>query len=126
MPEEFRESAKSKDVYTAFTAMQRELLELAHAYVERVVLEQFVEAIGQIEDLPLKQTLTRVCCLFALWHLETNRAWYLENGVFSGAKSRAITRLVDKLCREVREEAVALVDSFGIPDSCLAAPIALE
>lgn len=124
--EEFRELAKSKDVYTAFTTMQRELLELAHAYVERVVLEQFVEVISKIEDLPLKKTLTRVCRLFALWQLETNRAWYLENGVFSGPKSRAIARLVDKLCREVREEAVALVDSFGIPDSCLAAPIALE
>jgi len=124
--EEFRELATSKDVYTAFTTMQRELLELAYAYVERVVLEKFVEAISMIDELPLKKTLTRVCRLFALWQLETNRAWYLENGVLSGAKSRAITRLVDQLCREVREEAVALVDSFGIPDSCLAAPIALE
>lgn len=124
--EEFRELATSKDVYTAFTTMQRELLELAYAYVERVVLEKFVEAISMIDELPLKKTLTRVCRLFALWQLETNRAWYLETGVLSGAKSRAITRLVDQLCREVREEAVALVDSFGIPDSCLAAPIALE
>ena len=124
--EEFRELATSKDVYAAFTTMQRELLELAHAYVERVVLEKFVEAISVIDELPLKKTLTRVCRLFALWQLETNRAWYLENGVFSDAKSRAITRLVDQLCCEVREEAVALVDSFGIPDSCLAAPIALE
>jgi acyl-CoA oxidase len=124
--EEFRDLATSKDVYTAFTTMQRELLELAYAYVERVVLEKFVEAISMIDELPLKKTLTRVCRLFALWQLETNRAWYLETGVLSGAKSRAITRLVDQLCREVREEAVALVDSFGIPDSCLAAPIALE
>jgi acyl-CoA oxidase len=45
--------------------------------------------------------------------------------VLTGFKSRAVSRQVDQLCREVRDESVQLVDSFGIPDSCLAAPIAL-
>jgi acyl-CoA oxidase len=124
--QEFRESAKTKDVFSAFTIMQRQMLELAHAYVERVILERFLEAISKVNDHSLTKTLEHLSQLFALSQIESNRAWYLEHGVFSGAKARAITRLVDKLCREVRNEAVALVDSFGIPDSCLAAPIALE
>ena len=53
------------------------------------------------------------------------KGWYLENGVMSGVKSKALTRLVTRLCAEVSENAVALVDAFGIPDECLAAPIAL-
>ena len=40
--------------------------------------------------------------------------------------SRQLTRRVDELCAEVRREAVALVDAFGIPPECLAAPIALD
>jgi len=49
----------------------------------------------------------------------------LENSVMSGFKAKAISRLVTGLCAEVCSDAVALVDAFGIPDSCLAARIAL-
>ena len=49
----------------------------------------------------------------------------VEHGALSGYKSRAVTQQVDSLCFETRQEAVSLVDSFGIPDSCLSAPIAL-
>ena len=58
--------------------------------------------------------------------LKKHRAWFLENGLISSARSRAVTREVESLCAEVRSEAVALVDAFGIPPECLAAPIALD
>ncbi len=119
-------SKKQLDHYAAFAHMQRELLDLAHAHIERVILEQFVRMIGTVQSTPLKQVLKRICDLFALSQIESNKGWYLEHGALTGLKSRAVTRQVDKLCQEVRQEAVQLVDSFGIPDSCLAAPIALE
>jgi acyl-CoA oxidase len=90
-----------------------------------VIFERFSRMIVTVQALPLKLVLKRVCDLFALSHIESNRGWYLEHGALTGLKSKAVTRQVDKLCREVRREAVSLVDSFGIPDSCLAAPIAL-
>jgi acyl-CoA oxidase len=43
----------------------------------------------------------------------------------SGFKAKAIGRLATALCTDIRQDAVALVDAFGIPDSCLAARIAL-
>ena len=64
--------------------------------------------------------------MFALHHLEKGRAWFFENAGLSAATSRGITRLVDELCADLRREAVALVDGFGIPAACLAAPIALD
>jgi acyl-CoA oxidase len=118
-------SKKQLDPYAAFAHMQRELLDLAHAHIERVIFERFSRMIVTVQALPLKLVLKRVCDLFALSHIESNRGWYLEHGALTGLKSKAVTRQVDKLCREVRREAVSLVDSFGIPDSCLAAPIAL-
>ena len=113
------------DPYAAFTRMQRELLELAYAHVERVILERFAQAISTVQSPPVKQALKRLCDLFALSRIELHKGWYLEHGSLTGLKSAAITRTVDKLCQEVRQDAVQLVDSFGIPDSCLAAPIAL-
>jgi acyl-CoA oxidase len=118
-------SKKWLDQYAAFAHMQRELLDLAHAHVERVILERFNRMIASVQVQSLKPVLKRLCDLFALSQIEFNKGWYLENGALTGLKSRAVTREVDKLCREIRQEAVQLVDSFGIPDSCLGAPIAL-
>jgi acyl-CoA oxidase len=118
-------SKKWFDPYAAFAQMQRELLDLAHAHVERVILERFDRMIATVQVQSLKPVLKRLCDLFALSQIEFNKGWYLEHGALTGLKSRAVTREVDTLCREIRQEAVHLVDSFGIPDSCLAAPIAL-
>jgi acyl-CoA oxidase len=40
-------------------------------------------------------------------------------------KTKAIRKMVNQLCWEIRPDAVSLVKAFDIPDSCLAAPIAL-
>jgi acyl-CoA oxidase len=124
---EFRRLTSKLDLdqYVAFAQMQRELLDLAQAHIDRVILERFAQIIATVHTHSLKPVLKRACDLFALSQIEFNKGWYLEHGVLTGFKSRAVSRQVDKLCREVRDEAVQLVDSFGIPDSCLAAPIAL-
>src|SRR6202011_2277247 len=118
-------SKKHLDQYAAFAHMQRELLDVAHAHIERMILERFDRMIATVQSSPLKLVLKRTCDLFALSQIEFNKGWYLEHGALSGYKSRAVTQQVDSLCFEIRQEAVSLVDSFGIPDSCLSAPIAL-
>jgi acyl-CoA oxidase len=92
---------------------------------ERVILEQFVNTVEKAEPKSLKPALKRMCDLFALSQIERYQGRYFEQGAMTGLKSRAISRQVDKLCAEVRQEAAQLVDAFGIPDSCVAAPIAL-
>jgi acyl-CoA oxidase len=42
-----------------------------------------------------------------------------------GVKTKAIRKMVNQLCWEVRQDSVPLVNAFKIPDQCLAAPIAL-
>lgn len=113
------------DAYSAFTGLQPKLLELARAHIERMVLEQFIAVIRSLPDESLRMPLKRLCDLFALEHLEQAKGWYLENGLMSGTESKAITRLVNRLCAQVRQDAIGFVDAFGIPDACLAAPIAL-
>jgi acyl-CoA oxidase len=122
----FRREIKSErgDAYAAFTKLQPELLELAHAHVERVILERFVHALGDLTDSSLYPVLKRLCDLLALGHLHQARGWYLENGAMSGPQAKALRGLVSQLCIDLRKDAVALVDAFGIPDACLAAPIA--
>jgi len=116
---------KAMDAYSAFTHLQPELLELAEAYAERQVLEGFLEAVDRLPEQALERPLRKLADLFALYYLEKHKGWFLENGFMQGKRARAVTSHVTHLCQEVRQDAVALVDAFGIPDQCLGAPIAL-
>ena len=112
------------DAYDAFNVVQHQMIDLAKAYLDRVVLEQFLNKINTIQEKSTKAILQKLAQLFALVTMEENKAWYLENNYFESVKSKAIRKMVNQLCWEIRPDAVALVDAFAIPESCLAAPIA--
>lgn len=113
------------DPYEAFLRCQVHMVDTAQAFAEREILEAFYQ---QISELPptsaLRSSLTRLAQLFALAVLLEHRGWYLENDYLAGVKSKAIRKLVAKLCREVRQEALPLVDAFAISPEVLGAPIA--
>ncbi|MFH6989941.1 acyl-CoA dehydrogenase [Flavobacterium collinsii] len=111
--------------YDAFNVVQHQMIDVAQAYLERVVLEQFQLAIQSIEDTKTKEILTKLNQLYALAQLEKNRAWYLEDGYMEAVKTKAIRKIVNQLCWDIRPDAVALVNAFDIPESCLSAPIAV-
>ncbi len=114
------------DSFQALIECQDHLVETAHAHVERLVLERFIAGIKSCDDKSLKKVLGILVDLYALEHIERDRGWFLEHGYIESGKSKAIRKLVNRLCREAREHAVPLVDAFGIPDELLAAPIALD
>ena len=111
--------------YDAFNVVQHHMIDVAQAYLERIVLEQFQKAVQAIEDQKNKEIATKLCQLYALSQMEKNKGWYLEDGYMEGIKTKAIRKMVNQLCWEIRPDAVSLVKAFDIPDSCLAAPIAL-
>ena len=111
------------DAYDAFNVAQHQMIDVAKAYLERVVLEQFLTKIQTINDASAKAMLEKMAHLFALSTIDDNKAWYLENNYLETVKTVAIRKTVNQLCWDIRPDAVALVDAFGIPESCLAAPI---
>lgn len=113
------------EAFEAFNQVQVHLLELAHAHVERLVLEQFLKGVADVKDPGLKTVLGRLCDLYGLSCLESANGWFQEHGWLEGAKAKAIRKEVTHLCAELRPDAVALVNAFGVPDTCLAAPIGL-
>ena len=109
--------------FDAFVEVQDHLVSLAEAHAERIVLRAFIEQIETVDDPSVKQVLTRLRSLYALHTIESDRGWFLESGVLSTSKSKAIREQVNALCGEVRPDAEALVNAFAIPDACIAAPI---
>ena len=112
------------DSFDAFNVSQHHLVHVAFAHVERVILEQFIQQVERTKDAGCQAVLRKLCQLFALSHMEKNKGWYLESGYMEAAKTKAIRKLVNELCWDIRQEAVPLVDAFNIPENCLSAPIA--
>lgn len=112
--------------YDAFNVVQHQMIDVAQAYLERIVLEQFQAAIKTVEDENSKAILTKLYQLYALSQIEKNKGWYLEDGYMEAAKTKAIRKMVNQLCWDIRPDAVSLVNAFDIPESCLAAPIAVN
>jgi acyl-CoA oxidase len=109
--------------FDAFNQCQDHALEAARAWVDRLLLEAYERWAGDA-PVELSELLTTVGDLFALSTLESQRAFYLEHGLFDPPKSRAVRTQVNLLCSELRPHAAGLVAAFGIPDAVLRAPIA--
>lgn len=112
-----------RDPFEVFSYCQPHLLAAARAHVDRFVLESFAARVEREEDEGTRAVLDQLCDLHALRAIELQAAWYLEHGRISGARSKEITRRIDRHCHELRPHAAALVDAFGIPDVVLASRI---
>jgi acyl-CoA oxidase len=114
------------DPFDAFNVCQHHLVNVGKSYIERIVLEQFIAKVKEVESFSFGPVLKKLCSLFALSLMEENKGWYLEQGYMEGVKTKAIRKMINQLCWEIRKDAVPLVEAFDIPDSCLAAPIAFD
>ncbi|MEM6732339.1 MAG: acyl-CoA dehydrogenase, partial [Myxococcota bacterium] len=112
------------DPFFAFSEVQSHVLALANAHVEREVHAAIAQRARDAVGGPLSDVLHQLAALYGLRLLEHDRAWFLENGFFEPAKSKAIRDQIDALCTELGPESLALTDAFDIPENALAAPIA--
>jgi acyl-CoA oxidase len=118
-----RAGTGEEDPFTTFNNAQDHVLHAARAHIDRVVLEAFVAAVDRCPDPETSALLDQVCDLYALSVIEADRAWFLEHGRLTAARSKDVSRAVNELCGQLRPHARALVDAFAIPESWLAAPI---
>jgi acyl-CoA oxidase len=112
--------------FAAFNHVQDHLLTAAQAHASRTVFESFVAAIDRVEQEDVKELLNAVCDLYALSVIEEQRAWFMEHGLLTVNRSKALIGTMNGLCRDLRPHANGLVDAFGIPDALLGAPIAVR
>jgi acyl-CoA oxidase len=107
------------DPFAVLVDCQDHVLTTASSWVDLVVLEAFAAAVEGCEDPAARELLDKVCSLHAVSVIERERAWYQEHGRLSPPRSKAVIKVVNTLCAELRPHARTLVDAFGVPDSCL-------
>jgi acyl-CoA oxidase len=113
-----------RDQFDVFNDCQDHVLEAARAHVDRLVVEAFARAIDRCPDPAQRAMLEKLFDLHALATIERERGWFFEHGRMTAPRAKAITRGVNRLCRELRPDVELLVDAFAISDQVLAAPIA--
>ena len=109
-----------------FSRVQDHVIAAGRAHVERLVLEAFVAKTAALPDGDQKVALNLLCDLFALSTIEADRAWFMEHGRLSVARSKSISREIGSLCRKVRPLAEELVDAFAVPREMLRSPDLLD
>jgi acyl-CoA oxidase len=115
--------ASGENIQSAIDACQNHLLAAAEAFVERLVFERFSDGIAQAPET-LRPVLDELRDLYALSCIEQDRGWFAAHGFLESGKSKAIRQQVEDLARDLRPQAEALVEAWGIPRELLAAPIA--
>ena len=113
------------DSFDAVIECQPMMVDMGKAYIERLVLDQFIKGVKGA-DKAVQKPLILLERLYALSMIEEYKGWYLENGYIEGRKAVYISKMVDELCLETRGHCPDLVDAFGIPDGIITAPIATE
>ncbi|MGB2978813.1 MAG: acyl-CoA dehydrogenase [Propionicimonas sp.] len=109
--------------FEAFNRLGDHVQFVARAHLERVVLEAFIAGIAACPDPEVRAVLERLCSLYALTSLHQDRAWFLEHSRLSPGRARAMGEQVNALCRELRPDALAVVEGLGVPEAWLGAAL---
>ncbi len=106
---------ESGDGFEAFNRLGPHVQFAARAHMEQLIFASFVKGIDECEDGEARDVLERVCSLYALESIHSDRAWFLEHHRISAGRSKALGDQIDALCRELRPHALGLVEGLGVP-----------
>ena len=114
-----RGRAKDEDSFEAFNFAQDHVLLAARTHMDRVVLEAFVAGIDGCAEGEVRETLERLCTLYALSSIEADSGWFQSHNRMSSSRAKAVTAQINKLCTELRPDSLALVEGLGVPEAWL-------
>jgi len=117
------EKSKGKSSEEATDEIRVDLITSAQAHSYLYILFCFIQVIEETKEPEIREILSKLCSLFALHRIEQFLRYFLEGGYMNGNQARIVSRSVRKLCSEVREVSVSLVDSFNLPDFLLRSPL---
>ncbi|MFQ6645143.1 hypothetical protein Gotur_019133 [Gossypium turneri] len=121
-----RKHSKTLGTFGAWNRCLNHLLLLAESHTESVILAKFIEAVQNCPDASSRAALKLVCDLYALDHIWNDIGTYRNVDYVAPNKAKAIHKLTEYLCFQVRNIAGELVDGFDLPASVTRAPIAMQ
>ncbi|KAJ1977684.1 hypothetical protein H4R35_002202 [Dimargaris xerosporica] len=118
--------AQGKSLFEVWMCEESDTIQaLSKTFGELLSLEQFVHTLDTAPQ-SVKPVLQQMCQVYALTLLETDLAWFLTHGFMTPSQGQAVSPLVRQGISVLAPQALHIVNGFGIPDTLLNAPIALD
>lgn len=114
-------SEKAAQFFNAWNEVLPHAIALGQAHMEYFILSQFVVEIEKVKDVSLQRVLYSLRALYGLSCVLNDIEFF--HSISSHTKIRSMRKVHDKLCVEVRQQSIPLVDAWGIPDFLLASPL---
>jgi len=118
--------AGKEKLFETWMLQGSDLVQLAaRSFGERLVAERTKAAIENA-DSSLKGVLGELYKLYVVSVINRNLAWFMKNGLLTVEQGKEVDAISDELCRQIAPQSLALCDAFGLTDSMISAPIALD
>lgn len=98
---------------------QDHLISVAWAHIDRILFEALLEAESEVESEDARRVFEQVRHVFFLDMIKTNAAWYLEQNLLTGTRTKAARAALNDLVDSLGPWSKPLVDAFGIPGNIL-------
>lgn len=115
--------SSGQDPSEAWNNNLMELINCSKPHSVLYVVETFHRMIDTAQDASLKPVLKQLCDLFAMHYLKQFLVHFIEHGYMTADQAQLIRQYELTLCKQLRPNAVPLVDALNIPDWILKAPI---
>ena len=122
-----------QQVWEVWMKQESDLIQmLARAHGERIVFEHVLGLLSSSSSSSsslsagVKAMLAQLLRLFALVSIEHDLAWYVSSSYMTPRSAPLVPHLIRKSIKQVAPQAMFLVESFGIPDVLIQAPIAQD
>ncbi len=112
-------SMQGKPRAEAMAQSQVPLNRCAELFSISLLVKDFAAAVEKLPASSIKSSLTKLVRLFGLYWLQQHSGAVVESEAIKPNQLVLLRELVLELCAQIRPEAVALVDAFGISDFIL-------
>ncbi|WP_329243668.1 hypothetical protein OG223_06465 [Streptomyces sp. NBC_01478] len=120
-----------KTAFETWNPLLPDLVTLADAHQQRLLLEAFAEAVAEADAAPTDTDqashlagLHALHTLYALKSLEQTLSWHLENGSLTVSDALRVHRERDRALDDVHPRLAVLLDEVAPPDARTRAPMA--
>merc|ERR1712024_373463 len=95
------------------------------AFGERLIADRFALTLETC-DKDLQPILSQIFSLYLSTVVEKNLSWFVIQGILLARDISAVRDHSAQLCADLGTQSLAICESFGITDTMLSAPIALD
>merc|ERR1711899_32233 len=119
-------AAGKAGTYSSWMFEESDLIQhAAKSFADRLIADRMSLAVEEADE-EMKPILNLINTLYLATIMEKNISWFVISGILKNEDINQMKSISADLCAQLGPQALAICESFGITDTMLSAPIALD